>query len=54
MDKTAINESNKPYSNFLYFTAYALLNNTEKMQGLKPSVSSLNLKRAQWIVNLNQ
>ncbi|WP_339626899.1 hypothetical protein [uncultured Winogradskyella sp.] len=54
MEKKVINESNKPYSNFLYFTAYALLNNTEKMQDLKPSVSSINLKRAQWIVNLNR
>tara|TARA_R100001369_G_scaffold2745_5_gene8901 strand:- start:19839 stop:20780 length:942 start_codon:yes stop_codon:yes gene_type:complete len=53
MEKDSIIDVNRPYINFLYFTAYALLKDRENMNAFKSKVSSVNLNKAQWIINLN-
>ncbi|RNC84976.1 MAG: hypothetical protein ED556_10415 [Winogradskyella sp.] len=45
---------NKPLVSFLYYTTYRLLNEKENFEALESEISSLNLKQAQLIVNLNQ
>jgi len=53
MERDGIDSSNKSFVAFLYFTASKLLNNEDDMKQWKSEVSSLNLKKAQLIYNIN-
>ncbi|TCK66828.1 hypothetical protein DFQ05_2112 [Winogradskyella wandonensis] len=54
IDDLEIEKVNEPLATFLYYTAFRLLNDTEKFQRLESSISLLNLKQAQLIVNINR
>ena len=47
-------ESNKPFIAFLYYTAYMSAGKTEAAAEWKSQISSVNLKKAQLIINLNR
>ncbi len=53
MEKDGIDSSNRSFAAFLYFTVSKLLNNEDDMKQWKSEVSSLNLKKAQLIYNIN-
>jgi len=53
MDAENIDNTNKTFVAYLYYTAYSILENENKMEIWKTKVSSLNLKKAQLIINLN-
>jgi len=53
MEKDGVDTSNQSFAAFLYFTASKLLNNEEDINQWKSKVSSLNLKKAQLIYNIN-
>ncbi|EDP71793.1 hypothetical protein FBALC1_04877 [Flavobacteriales bacterium ALC-1] len=48
-----IENKNKPFVAFLYYTAYSILENEKNAKKWKAEVSSVNLKKAQLIINLN-
>ncbi|MFP4845476.1 hypothetical protein [Winogradskyella sp. PE311] len=50
----AIEKSNLPFISFLYFTAYISLNEPENAELWKSNISSVNLKKAWFIINLNK
>jgi hypothetical protein len=52
IDEEDVVESNKSYISFLYFTAHIMLNEPEKAEPWKSSISSVNLKKAWLIINL--
>ncbi|WP_243472599.1 hypothetical protein [Winogradskyella sp. MH6] len=47
-------ESNKPFIAFLYYTAYMSNDKPEDAEQWKSQISSVNLKKAQLIINLNK
>ena len=47
-------ESNKPFIAFLYYTAYMSDYKSEEAEEWKSQISSVNLKKAQLIINLNR
>ncbi|WP_426430994.1 hypothetical protein ACPX19_01230 [Winogradskyella sp. HB-48] len=47
-------ESNKPFIAFLYYTAYMSVDKSEEAEEWKSQISSVNLKKAQLILNLNR
>lgn len=49
-----IAESNKPFVAFLYYTAYMSADKPEDAEKWKSQISSVNLKKAQLIINLNR
>lgn len=53
MDAESIDNSNQPLISFLYYTAYMILEDEKKAGQWKSKVSSVNLKKAQLIINLN-
>ncbi|WP_461587896.1 hypothetical protein [Winogradskyella sp.] len=53
MKEKDVLESNKPFVAFLYYTAYMSLKESEKAQAWKSDISSLNLKKAELLINLN-
>ncbi|WP_073081936.1 hypothetical protein [Winogradskyella jejuensis] len=54
IEESQIEKVNQPLVTFLYYTAYRLLNDKEKFQPLESSISLLNLKQTQLIVNINR
>jgi hypothetical protein len=53
MDAENIDNTNKTFVAYLYYTAYSILENESKIEIWKTKVSSLNLKKAKMIINLN-
>jgi hypothetical protein len=53
MDVESMNNSNKPFASFLYFTAYSILKDQKKAAAWKDKLSLVDLKKAQMILNLN-
>ena len=53
MDAENVETNNQQFVAFLYYTAYAVLKDKTKSEIWKTKVSSLNLKKAQLIINLN-
>jgi hypothetical protein len=47
-------ESNKPFIAFLYYTAYMSNDKPEDAEQWKSQISSVNLKKAQLLINLNR
>jgi hypothetical protein len=47
-------ESNKPFMAFLYYAAYMSTGKSEDAEEWKSQISSVNLKKAQKIINLNR
>ena len=54
IDTDQIEGANKSLLSFLYYTAYRLIGDKEEFTKLESEISLLNLKQAQYIVNLNQ
>lgn len=54
MEEDEIVESNKPFIAFLYYTAYMSADKSEDAELWKSQISSVNLKKAQLIINLNR
>ena len=48
-----IDDSNKPFVAFLYYAAYMSMDKTNEAEIWKSEVSSVNLKKAQKLINLN-
>lgn len=53
MDAESIQNKNRTFIAFLYYTAYSILENEKNTKIWKVEVSSVNLKKAQLIINLN-
>tara|TARA_R110002049_G_scaffold309083_1_gene516679 strand:+ start:3133 stop:3990 length:858 start_codon:yes stop_codon:yes gene_type:complete len=53
MDTENIEANNQSFIAFLYYTAYRILNDETNAEEWKSKVSSVNLKKAQLIINLN-
>lgn len=53
MNKEGIDESNKSFVSFLYYTSYIILNEPDNAETWKSKISSVNLKKAWKIINLN-
>ena len=53
MDAESIDNSNRNLIAFLYYTAYMSLNDKEDAEAWKSKISSVNLKKAQMLINLN-
>jgi len=53
IDAINIDNTNKTFVAFLYYTAYSILKNESKTKIWKAKVSLVNLKKAQMIINLN-
>jgi len=53
IDATNIDNNNKGLVAFLYFTAYSCKGDEKKAEAWKSKISSVNLKKAQLIINLN-
>lgn len=53
MDAENVETNNLPFVAFLYYTAYRILNDETKSEHWNSKVSSVNLKKAQLIINLN-
>lgn len=53
MDAKSIQNKNKPFVAFLYYTIYSILEDEKNAEVWKVEVSSLNLKKAQLIININ-
>lgn len=53
MDSTQIDETNQSLVDFLYFTSYFILKDEENANVWKSKLSSLNLKKANLIINNN-
>ncbi|MEO1033123.1 MAG: hypothetical protein AAFX55_17095 [Bacteroidota bacterium] len=53
LEEDAIEESNKSFVAFLYYTAYMSMGKVKDAEPWKSEISSLNLKKAQKIINLN-
>lgn len=53
IDEETIAESNKPFVAFLYYTAYMSMDKYDDAEPWKSKISSLNLKKAQKLINLN-
>jgi len=53
MDADEIENNNKAFAAFLYYTSYSILNDTENAEQWKSEISSVNLRKAQLIINLN-
>lgn len=48
-----ISKSNEPYVAFLYYTAYMSMEKPKEAEQWKSKISSVNLKKAQKLINLN-
>ncbi|WP_111684331.1 hypothetical protein [Winogradskyella tangerina] len=53
IDEETIAESNKSFVAFLYYTAYMSMDKYDDAEPWKSKISSLNLKKAQKLINLN-
>ena len=53
LEDMEIAPANEPFVSFLYYTAYSILNDADEITLWKSKVSSVNLKRAQLIININ-
>lgn len=53
LNEEDISDSNKSFVAFLYYTAYMSLDKTEEAEPWKSNISSVNLKKAQKLINLN-
>ncbi len=53
IDVFTIEKSNEPFLAFLYYAAYMSLDERENAEEWKSKISSVNLKKAQLIINLN-
>ncbi|WP_400077662.1 hypothetical protein [Winogradskyella sp. R77965] len=53
MDAELVENNNKGFVTFLYYTAYAILKDEKNIEVWKPKVSVVNLKRADMFINLN-
>lgn len=53
MDADEIDNNNKAFASFLYYTSYVITNDNESAEKLKSEISSVNLKKAELIINLN-
>lgn len=53
IDAENIDNSNKTFVAFLYYTAYSILADESNIEIWKPKVSLINLKKAQLIINSN-
>ncbi|GAB4163347.1 MAG: hypothetical protein Tsb0033_23550 [Winogradskyella sp.] len=54
LKKEEIIESNESFMAFLYYTAYMSMDKREDAEEWKSQISSVNLKKAQLIINLNR
>jgi hypothetical protein len=53
MDAETIENNNRPFVAFLYFTAYSITKNREDAAVWRSEMSTVNLRKAQMIINLN-
>lgn len=53
MDAQEINNTNSAFVAFLYYTAYMSIGDEDKAEIWKSKISSVNLKKAQKLINLN-
>lgn len=53
MDAEDISGTNSVYASFLFYTAYMSIGDTDKAEKWKSKISSVNLKKAQKLINLN-
>lgn len=53
IDADEIKNNNKAFAAFLYYTSYSILNDIENAEQWKSEISSINLKKAELIINLN-
>lgn len=53
IDADEIENNNKTFAAYLYYTAYSILNDVEEAEKWKSEISSINLRKAELIINLN-
>lgn len=53
MDADEIENNNKTFAAYLYYTAYSILNDVEEAEKWKSEISSVNLRKAELMINLN-
>jgi hypothetical protein len=54
LDTENVISTNKSLLNYIYYTAYRLINDKEEFQKLESDISLVNLRQAQQIVNINR
>ena len=53
IEKEEIETNNQDFVNFLYYTSYRILGDESEAELLESQISSVNLKKAQLLINLN-
>lgn len=53
-EKMGIFDNNQAFAAFLYYTAHKIRNEQEKAEPWKSKISSINLKKAEGIININR